>query len=81
MGTYAGTKILQAPYGRCQHEIFSTAPPTGLKESWRGRLIPRLARRGLNDNARFAGFSGTLKVDHNAYGSLPQAGDPLAPYH
>ena len=36
--------------------------PTGLKEYWGGRIHPRLARRGLDDHARFAGSSRTLNV-------------------
>ena len=53
-------KHFQPREGRRQHKPDSA--PAGLKTYWGGRVIPRLARRGLDDRARFAGFSGTLKV-------------------
>jgi len=36
--------------------------PTGLNQHFPGRSYPRLARRGLNDAARFAGFRMSLIV-------------------
>jgi hypothetical protein len=38
------------------------APLTGLKGYFPGRSYPRLARRGLNDTARFTGFREALAL-------------------
>jgi hypothetical protein len=61
--------------------------PTGLKGYWGERVIPRLALRGLDDSARFAGFSLTFNVISTPMphtlpppsGTLPDFWGPMDP--
>ena len=60
MGTPAGQITVWAPEGRRQATLGPDAAPPGLKMHFAGCTDPRLARRGLNDRARFAGLQSLL---------------------